>query len=177
LEGFKRGQYRILVATDIAARGIDVKGIELVINFDLPDDAENYIHRIGRTGRASHKGHAISFATPDQKSDVKTIERMINKSLPVASSHPTVPLEQFQAGSGSSGPRRGSNRGSSGGGNRSYGGSRGGYGSGPRKEGGRSEGGRSSGFKGRSSEGHRSGGPRGGHSSGNSGSGGNRNRR
>jgi len=64
LEGFKSGKYKVLVATDIAARGIDVSGIELVINYDLPEDAENYVHRIGRTGRAGHKGHAISFATP-----------------------------------------------------------------------------------------------------------------
>jgi ATP-dependent RNA helicase RhlE len=95
LEGFKTGKYRVLVATDIASRGIDVKGIELVINYDLPDEAENYVHRIGRTGRAGHKGHAISFATPDQRSDVISIERCMNLKLPVASSHPTVALEQF----------------------------------------------------------------------------------
>ncbi|MFH0886650.1 MAG: DEAD/DEAH box helicase [bacterium] len=83
LEGFKRGKYRILVATDIAARGIDVKGIELVINYDLPDDSENYVHRIGRTARAGHEGRAISFATPDQRRDVKDIERLIRSSLPV----------------------------------------------------------------------------------------------
>jgi ATP-dependent RNA helicase RhlE len=95
LEGFKRGKYRILVATDIAARGIDVKGIELVINYDLPDDPENYVHRIGRTGRAGFAGHAVSFATPDQRLDVKNIERIINQTLPVADSHPTIPLEKF----------------------------------------------------------------------------------
>ena len=95
LEGFKRGKYRILVATDIAARGIDVKGIELVINYDLPDDPENYVHRIGRTGRAELTGHAVSFATPDQRLDVKNIERIINQTLPVADSHPTIPLEKF----------------------------------------------------------------------------------
>lgn len=95
LEGFKTGRYRILVATDIASRGIDVKGIELVINYDLPDDPENYVHRIGRTGRAGHAGHAISFATPDQRTEVLSIERVMNLKLPVASSHPTVRLEQF----------------------------------------------------------------------------------
>ncbi len=83
LEGFKIGRYRVLVATDIAARGIDVTGIQLVINFDLPDNAEDYVHRIGRTGRAGATGHAISFATPDQKHDVKTIERLIRMALPV----------------------------------------------------------------------------------------------
>jgi len=95
LEGFKRGKYRVLVATDIAARGIDVIGIELVLNYDLPDDPENYIHRIGRTGRASLTGHAVSFATPDQRLDVKNIEKLINKTLPVTDSHPTIPLEKF----------------------------------------------------------------------------------
>ena len=94
LEGFKRGKYRVLVATDIAARGIDVKGIEIVINYDLPDDVENYVHRIGRTGRAGCPGHAISFATSDQKEDVASIERLIMAVLPI-SSHPEVPAAQF----------------------------------------------------------------------------------
>ncbi len=94
LEGFKTGRYRILVATDIAARGIDVKGIELVVNFDLPDDSENYIHRIGRTGRAGREGHAISFATPDQGGDIRDIERLMKTSLKI-SSHPEVPSENF----------------------------------------------------------------------------------
>lgn len=84
LQGFKLGKYRVMVATDIAARGIDVTGIQLVVNYDLPDQAEDYVHRIGRTGRASSTGHAISFATHDQKHDVKTIERLIRKSLPVS---------------------------------------------------------------------------------------------
>ncbi len=86
LDGFKIGRFRVLVATDIAARGIDVTGIELVINFDLPDNAEDYVHRIGRTGRAGMAGRAISFATPDQRSDVRSIERLIRKALPVSKS-------------------------------------------------------------------------------------------
>jgi len=94
LDGFKSGKYKVLVATDIAARGIDVRGIELVVNYDLPEDAENYVHRIGRTARAGHKGHAISFATPDQKSDVRDIEKLIRITLPV-SKHPEVSAEQF----------------------------------------------------------------------------------
>lgn len=94
LEGFKSGKYRVLVATDIAARGIDVIGIELVINYDLPDDPENYVHRIGRTGRAGQQGHAISFATPDQASDVRSIEQLIKTTIPV-SGHPSVPTEKF----------------------------------------------------------------------------------
>jgi ATP-dependent RNA helicase RhlE len=64
LDGFKQGKYRILVATDIAARGIDVNDIELVLNYDLPDSADDYVHRIGRTARAGKAGHAISLAAP-----------------------------------------------------------------------------------------------------------------
>ncbi|MBI5404832.1 MAG: DEAD/DEAH box helicase [Candidatus Kerfeldbacteria bacterium] len=82
LEGFKTGRYRVLVATDIAARGIDVTGIELVVNYDLPSTAEDYVHRIGRTGRAGLPGRAISFATPDQQSDIRAIERLIRTPLP-----------------------------------------------------------------------------------------------
>ncbi|MHB9155034.1 MAG: DEAD/DEAH box helicase [Endomicrobiales bacterium] len=94
LEGFKTGKYRILVATDIAARGIDVSSIELIINYDLPDEAENYVHRIGRTGRAGQQGHAISFATPEQGTDVRSIERVMRSVIPV-SEHPEVPTERF----------------------------------------------------------------------------------
>ena len=83
LEGFKIGRYRVLIATDIAARGIDVSGIELVINYDLPENPEDYVHRIGRTGRAGLAGKAISFATPDQRYDVRSIERLIRITLPV----------------------------------------------------------------------------------------------
>lgn len=90
LEGFKSGKYRVLVATDIAARGIDVKGIELVINFDLPDNPDDYVHRIGRTGRAGQEGKAISFATPDQARDVKTIEKLVRQKIPLGS-HPDIP--------------------------------------------------------------------------------------
>ena len=84
LNGFKKGKYRVLIATDIAARGIDVTGIELVINYDLPQGAEDYVHRIGRTGRAGKLGRAISFATPDQRFDVRAIERLIKMALPVS---------------------------------------------------------------------------------------------
>ncbi|MEA3435802.1 MAG: DEAD/DEAH box helicase [Thermodesulfobacteriota bacterium] len=94
LNGFKSGKYKILVATDIAARGIDVTGIELVINYDLPDDTENYVHRIGRTGRAGHEGRAISFATPEQGKDVRSVERLIKTALPIVE-HPGFPKEKF----------------------------------------------------------------------------------
>ena len=94
LAAFKSGRARILVATDIAARGIDVIGIELVVNYDLPDDPENYVHRIGRTARAGKSGHAISLATPDQGQDVRRIEGIIRMSIP-KSEHPDVPTERL----------------------------------------------------------------------------------
>ena len=84
LEGFKRGRHRVLVATDIAARGIDVKEIALVINFDVPEKAEDYVHRIGRTGRAGSKGLAIMIATPEQSRDVRDIERLLKVELTVS---------------------------------------------------------------------------------------------
>lgn len=83
LNGFKRGMIRVLVATDIAARGIDVSDIQLVVNFDLPDDTGDYVHRIGRTARAGKTGKAVSFAAPDQIGDIRLIERLIRKSIPV----------------------------------------------------------------------------------------------
>ena len=83
LEGFKSGKYRVLIATDIAARGIDVSGIELVINYDLPSNSEDYVHRIGRTARAGLAGRAISFATFDQRGEVRRIEQLIRTALPV----------------------------------------------------------------------------------------------
>ena len=83
LEGFSRGRFRIMVATDIAARGIDVKQISIVINFDLPDNSEDYVHRIGRTGRAGRSGKAISFVTPSEKADIRRIEKLIRKTLPI----------------------------------------------------------------------------------------------
>ena len=84
LDGFKSGKYRILVATDIASRGIDVKGIELVVNFDLPDGAGDYVHRIGRTGRAGITGKAVSLVTADQRSKVREIERLIRSTIPIS---------------------------------------------------------------------------------------------
>ncbi len=91
LQGFKSGVFRVLVATDIAARGIDVKNIGMVINYDLPDNSEDYVHRIGRTGRAGHSGKAISFATPDQKFDIRNIERLIRKTLLISPTPTDLP--------------------------------------------------------------------------------------
>jgi ATP-dependent RNA helicase RhlE len=81
IEGFRNGSYQILVATDIAARGIDVSAISHVINFDMPDTADAYTHRIGRTGRASKTGEAFTFVTHEDKSMVCTIERVLGEKL------------------------------------------------------------------------------------------------
>jgi ATP-dependent RNA helicase RhlE len=88
LQGFKTGEYRVLVATDIAARGIDVKGISLVINYDLPDNPDDYVHRIGRTGRAGEKGRAITLATPEQGNDVRDIEKSMRTEIPLSAQSP-----------------------------------------------------------------------------------------
>jgi ATP-dependent RNA helicase RhlE len=83
LNGFKTGKYRILIATDIASRGIDVNDISLVINYDLPDNNDDYVHRIGRTGRAGKAGKAVSFASPSQWPDIKAIEKLIRKKITI----------------------------------------------------------------------------------------------
>ncbi len=97
LDGFKNGRYRVLVATDIAARGIDVKGIEVVVNYDLPDNIDEYVHRIGRTGRAGMPGQAVSFATHDQRGDIRRIEKLIRAPLTVAEiphkGGPSIPVD------------------------------------------------------------------------------------
>jgi ATP-dependent RNA helicase RhlE len=82
LEGFKSGRYRVLVATDIAARGIDVEALGHVVNFDVPVAAEDYIHRVGRTARAERTGEAFTFAAPDEEGELRAIERAIKKPLP-----------------------------------------------------------------------------------------------
>ena len=81
LADFKIGACRVLVATDIAARGIDIQGIELVVNYDIPKNSEDYVHRIGRTGRAGLSGKAVSFALPNELREVRDIERLIHKTL------------------------------------------------------------------------------------------------
>ena len=81
LDGFKSGRCRVLVATDIASRGIDVEGISHVINFDFPMHSEDYVHRIGRTGRADAVGDAISFVTPDDEQYVRDVEKLTKKKI------------------------------------------------------------------------------------------------
>jgi ATP-dependent RNA helicase RhlE len=81
LAGFRRRTYRVLVATDVAARGLDIPGVSHIINYDLPDEPENYIHRIGRTARAGREGHAISLVTPEERLALGRIERTLGITL------------------------------------------------------------------------------------------------
>jgi ATP-dependent RNA helicase RhlE len=117
LEHFKLGKIRVLVATDIAARGIDINELSHVLNYDLPDVPETYVHRIGRTGRAGASGTAISFCDPEERSLLRDIERLIRKQIPAqqanvpqATVHSTpnrpIPLEKVNRPS-SGGQRRG----------------------------------------------------------------------
>ena len=124
LDNFRRGRARVLVATDIAARGIDVDGITHVVNFELPEVPESYVHRIGRTARAGNDGMALSFCGADERHLLRDIERTIGRSIQVVDTHP------FHAAPGSTpsqpGPRRhggGSNRPWRGGGGHGKGGS------------------------------------------------------
>ncbi len=88
LKGFKEGRLRALVATDIAARGIDIDGLTHVINFDLPNVPETYVHRIGRTGRAGASGKALSFCDHEEKEYLRDIQRLIKREVPVEKGHP-----------------------------------------------------------------------------------------
>lgn len=90
LGNFKKGELHILIATDIAARGIDVEELSLVINFDLPNIPETYVHRIGRTGRAKASGIALSFCNAEEKAYLKDIQKLINQQIPVISDHPFI---------------------------------------------------------------------------------------
>lgn len=97
MEGFRSGKFRILVATDIAARGIDVSNIELVINYDVPTNPEDYVHRIGRTGRGGAQGKAITFASQDQKREVQDIQRLIRTWIPIAELPELPPARAIQS--------------------------------------------------------------------------------
>jgi ATP-dependent RNA helicase RhlE len=88
LDSFKRGGIRVLVATDIAARGIDVEGVTHVINYEIPHEPESYVHRIGRTARAGASGVALSFCDHEERSDLRAIERLTRTTLRVVSDHP-----------------------------------------------------------------------------------------
>lgn len=92
LNRFKNAEVNILIATDVAARGIDIEGLDAVINFDLPNIPETYVHRIGRTARAGKTGMAHSFCSADEKNYVKTIQQLIERDIPVEQNHP-YPLD------------------------------------------------------------------------------------
>ena len=94
LNDFKAGRVRVLAATDIAARGIDISELPFVFNYNLPDVPETYVHRIGRTGRAGHEGEAISFCQFDEKDELKAIEKLLGRPIPVVEGHP-YPMENF----------------------------------------------------------------------------------
>ena len=93
LSGFKSGKYRVLVATDIAARGIDVTALGHVVNFDVPGVPDDYVHRVGRTGRADAVGTAFTFVSPEDEGSVRDIERAIGRRLPRV----TVPDFEYTA--------------------------------------------------------------------------------
>ncbi|MDD2369193.1 MAG: DEAD/DEAH box helicase [Sulfuricurvum sp.] len=121
LDDFKRSSVRVLVATDIAARGIDIDALPHVVNFELPNIAEDYVHRIGRTGRAGCEGEAISLVCIDEADYLKGIEKLINKKLDSRiiegyEPDPTIKAEPIQRGRGGAGGS--SNRGGNGGGDR-----------------------------------------------------------
>ncbi len=94
LNGFKNKTLRVLVATDIAARGIDIDELSHVINYDLPDVPETYVHRIGRTGRAGHTGIALSFCDIEEKDKLRSIEKLTGRKVPVEDEHP-YPMQVF----------------------------------------------------------------------------------
>jgi len=100
LEGFKAGKHRLLVATDIVARGIDVEALSHVINFDVPNVPEDYIHRVGRTARAEMTGDAFTFVSPEEQTDLAAIERAIGKRLPRITvpgfDYAKAPAERFE---------------------------------------------------------------------------------
>jgi len=100
LAGFKDGKYRVLVATDIAARGIDVEALSHVVNFDVPHVPEDYIHRVGRTARAEMTGDAFTFVSPEEQGDLAAIEREIGKRLPRITvpgfDYTAAPAERFE---------------------------------------------------------------------------------
>jgi len=113
LDGFRKGDTRILVATDIAARGIDVDGVSHVINFELPNEPDSYVHRIGRTARAGASGRAISFCDHEERAYLRDIERTISQPVPVNADHPfhidlsnVVAVAPKKAGGKRGGPKR-----------------------------------------------------------------------
>ena len=92
LEGFRSGRYQLLIATDVAARGLDIEGISHVINYDIPENADDYIHRIGRTARASAEGDAVTFVSPKEHLALEAVERGLGRNLPRADWEGAAPV-------------------------------------------------------------------------------------
>jgi ATP-dependent RNA helicase RhlE len=118
LDQFKSGEVRVLVATDVAARGLDIEGLPQVVNFELPYHAQDYVHRIGRTGRAGMTGHAISLVSLDEEEQLKSVNRLLKRDLPLRQ------VKGFELDPRAGVPARASRSGSSAGRGRSAGGSR-----------------------------------------------------
>ncbi|MDR3228250.1 MAG: DEAD/DEAH box helicase [Puniceicoccales bacterium] len=97
LAAFRSGEVRVLAATDVASRGIDIKDVALVINYDMPAEAEAYVHRIGRTARAGASGKAIAFVSRDDHSLARSVERLIKQTIPVHDEHPFAPKKHASA--------------------------------------------------------------------------------
>jgi len=114
LEAFRRDDVAVLVATDVAARGIDIAGVSHVINFDMPAEAESYVHRIGRTGRAGAQGLAISFCTPEERDLLGAVEKLIDMKIQVSSRDPgfdeNAPTSMPKKRGGRGGGRRGGSK-------------------------------------------------------------------
>jgi len=106
LNNFKAKKIRVLVATDIASRGIDIEELSHVINYEIPDYSENYIHRIGRTGRAGLSGTALSFCDREERSYLRDINRLIKSPIPVIQDHPFAKNDEEMKMSGNTGPRK-----------------------------------------------------------------------
>ncbi|MBX3205841.1 MAG: DEAD/DEAH box helicase [Labilithrix sp.] len=136
LEGFRAGSLPVLVATDLAARGIDVDGISHVFNFELPNVPESYVHRIGRTGRAGASGRAIAFCDAEERSLLRDIERFVKKPIPVAGTVAARPLDPAERDAAAADREHG---GRGNGSNQRHAGGRG-NGSGQRHDGGRGNG-------------------------------------
>jgi ATP-dependent RNA helicase RhlE len=111
LANFKAGRTRVLVATDIAARGLDVDDVTHIINFDLPNEPDTYVHRIGRTARAGASGIAYSFCDVEERKYLRDIEKLIRLRVPLVTDHPFISTEEESASSKSSKGRSGSGNG------------------------------------------------------------------
>ena len=113
LKGFKAGKYEILVATDVAARGIDISGVTHVINYRVPENAEDYVHRIGRTARANHDGCAITFVSEKEQTQFKAIENFLGRNIykiPVPEELGEAPEYNPRSGAGRSNHKGGGSR-------------------------------------------------------------------